>query len=57
LKKQGIGRKQPLVIKNAALTAPLNDQMDWLLAEGFSKTDCIFKYLNFAVFFAVKEGV
>jgi len=35
-------------------TAPLNDQMGWLLAEGFSKADCIFKYLNFAVFFSVK---
>lgn len=38
-------------------TAPLNEQMDWLLAEGFTKADCIFKYLNFAVFFGVKQGV
>lgn len=36
---------------------PLNMQMAWLLAEGFSKVDCIFKYLNFAVFFGVKQGV
>lgn len=35
-------------------TASLNEQLGWLLAEGFSKADCIFKYLNFAVFFAQK---
>ncbi|WP_414733058.1 class I SAM-dependent methyltransferase [Acetobacterium carbinolicum] len=35
-------------------TAPLNDELAWLLSEGFSKADCIFKYLNFAVFFAIK---
>ncbi|WKY45380.1 class I SAM-dependent methyltransferase [Eubacteriaceae bacterium ES2] len=35
-------------------TTPLNNQLDWLINLGFSKADCIFKYLNFAVFFAIK---
>jgi tRNA (cmo5U34)-methyltransferase len=35
-------------------TTPLNDQLNCLVKLGFSKADCIFKYLNFAVFFAIK---
>lgn len=33
-------------------TTTLNKQLDWLLDAGFTQADCIFKYLNFAVFFA-----
>lgn len=35
-------------------TAPLFSQLNWFQDIGFSKADCIFKYLNFAVFFAIK---
>lgn len=35
-------------------TTPLQTQLDWLLKAGFKQGDCIFKYLNFAVFFANK---
>jgi len=32
-------------------------QKDWLNEAGFSVVDCIYKYLNFIVFFAKKQGV
>ncbi|WKY48402.1 methyltransferase domain-containing protein [Eubacteriaceae bacterium ES3] len=35
-------------------TAPLFAQLNWLSELGFTKTDFIYKYLNFAVFFAIK---
>ena len=35
-------------------TTSLEEQLKWLLNAGFKSADCIFKYLNFAVFFALK---
>ena len=35
-------------------TTPLEERLKWLLNAGFKSVDCIFKYLKFAVFFALK---
>lgn len=35
-------------------TATLANQLLWLEQSGFKESDCVFKYLNFAVFFATK---
>jgi tRNA (cmo5U34)-methyltransferase len=34
--------------------SPVENQIKWLLEIGFSRADCIYKYLNFAVFYARK---
>ncbi|HWQ79111.1 MAG TPA: class I SAM-dependent methyltransferase [Anaerovoracaceae bacterium] len=34
--------------------SPVDDQVRWLLESEFSRADCIYKYYNFAVFYAIK---
>lgn len=37
------------------INATLNDQIKWLRQAGFADADCMFKYLDFAVFFGRKS--
>jgi tRNA (cmo5U34)-methyltransferase len=34
--------------------SPVGDQLEWLKHVGFPEADCVYKYLNFAVFYARK---
>lgn len=36
------------------LDAPLTDQLRWMEEAGFRDMDCMYKYLDFAVFFGRK---
>ncbi|MGC5772111.1 class I SAM-dependent methyltransferase [Paenibacillus pabuli] len=40
--------------RKADINAPLEDQLVWLEEAGFSMVDCMYKYLDFAVFYAQK---
>ncbi|CAI6086815.1 Carboxy-S-adenosyl-L-methionine synthase [Cohnella sp. JJ-181] len=38
------------------INAKLGDQMDWLSQAGFQNVDCMYKYLDFAVFYGLKPA-
>ena len=40
--------------KDVDKPSPLSAQIEWLKNTGFSNVDCVFKYFNFAVFYANK---
>lgn len=40
--------------RNMDLDAPLTDQLRWMEEAGFRDMDCMYKYLDFAVFFGRK---
>lgn len=52
LNEQEIGRiRQSMLLDDPS---PMESQIKWLLEAGFSRADCIYKHLNFAVFYAGK---
>jgi len=52
LSEQEISRtRQSMLLDDPS---PVGSQIEWLLEAGFPRADCIYKYLNFAVFYAGK---